>query len=884
MISGRFFPRNLRKGFILLSFYLICVSCSNTKDTFINRTFHNLSAHYNGYYNAGLKIEDALDKLAAGHVDHYDRTLSVFQYGDLSKAKSVYPQLDDAMKRTATVIDRHTMRDKRGNEKPDSEKWIDDNWIVYGKAQFFRHDYFEAIETFKYVETTYKKEPGRHLASMWLAKTYLELTQLKEAEDKLDYLRNQSDFPRKNLWELEATRADFYLQTKNNDKAIEHLTKAAALVKKRESKIRFRFILAQLYQQKGEFKRAFDLYSKVIKMNPKYEMAFSARLNRARCVDSGTGSAEVRKELHKMEKDIKNKDFLDQIYYALAGLSKNEGKEEEQIEYLNKSVRSSTNNANQKALSYLELGKIAYSKPDYRLAQVYYDSTITSLTNDYPGYTDILTRRNSLTKLIKNIRTIELEDSLQKLSALSKAEQETIINNLIETERKAKEEEQIEQQSNQIFDPSSQQDINQFNKAGGSNWYFYNPQAISFGFNEFAKKFGTRKLEDNWRRSNKQSVIANPDELEPDETDSLITDEKEIKDPVAAAEKKRQDMLKTIPSGQEAIDKSKNKIIEAYYNNGMIYREQLNDFNASVATFEELMRRFPGNKFEVQVYYQLYRTYALMNDGVNSEKYKNIILSRFSDTEYAEIIRNPNYFDDKAKRKSTLELFYEETYRKFLNGEYAAVIQRKGEADAQFPKNPLTPKFDLLKTLSIGHLQPLAAFEASLNDIIRNYSEDEVKDRATEILDFLRTRGGQSSTTPPPVPVDSLLNAGRSFSYFPDTTHYVVIIFQNIGGPLDANILKSRLSDFNSANFSAKTLNIQDILFDHRDKIVIIRSFANKAEALAYNSILYDNDAVYGNINPDAYKEFVISENNLPELLKQKKTDEYDDFYRSFYK
>ncbi|MFN8166851.1 MAG: hypothetical protein U0X76_11980, partial [Bacteroidia bacterium] len=202
---------------------MVWTSCSNTKDTFINRTFHNLSAHYNGYYNAGLKLEDGLDKLATASTDHYDRILPIFQYGDATKVKAIYPQLEDAMKRTSTVISRHTIYDKRGNEKPDSEHWIDDNWLLYGKCQFFKHDYFEAIETFKYVEITYKKEPTRHLASLWIAKTYLELTQLKEAEDKLDYLRNQSDFPKKNRWEYEAVNADFYLQTKNYDKATEHL-------------------------------------------------------------------------------------------------------------------------------------------------------------------------------------------------------------------------------------------------------------------------------------------------------------------------------------------------------------------------------------------------------------------------------------------------------------------------------------------------------------------------------------------------------------------------------------------------------------------------------------------------------------------------------------
>ena len=340
MISFSFLRRILATGSFLVLVSLLWTSCSNTKDTWVNRRFHNLSSHYNGYYNAGLKVEDGVDRLAASHENKYDRTLSVFQYANSEKSKAIYPQMDDAMKRLGTVIQRHTILDKRGNEKPDSEKWIDDNWLLYGQALFYKHQYFEAIEAFTYVEVTYKKSPTRHLGSMWLAKSYLQLTMLREAENKLDYLRNQKDFPKKKLWELAAVNADFYLQTRNFDKTIEHLEIAYKLAPKRKDRIRFMFILAQLYQQKEEYQKAFDLYTSVIKKNPPYEMDFNARINRARCSDGGgKGGEMVRKELTKMEKDPKNLEYLDQIYYALAGLAEKEGNEPEEVRLLNKSIQ-----------------------------------------------------------------------------------------------------------------------------------------------------------------------------------------------------------------------------------------------------------------------------------------------------------------------------------------------------------------------------------------------------------------------------------------------------------------------------------------------------------------------------------------------------------------
>jgi tetratricopeptide (TPR) repeat protein len=892
MISFGFLRRFALTGTFLALFSLMWTSCSNTKDTWVNRRFHHLSSHYNGYYHAGLKIQEGVDKLAASHENKYDRTLSVFQYANSEKSKAIYPQMDDAMKRLGTVIQRHTIIDKRGNEKPDSEKWIDDNWLLYGQALFYKHQYFEAIEAFQYVEVTYKKSPTRHLGSMWLAKCYLQLTMIREAGNKLDYLRNQKDFPKKKLWELAAVNADFYQQTRNDEKTIEHLEIAYKLAPRREDRIRFMFILAQLYQQEGEFQKAFNLYTKVIKKNPPYEMDFNARINRARCSDAGTkGGETVRKELFKMEKDPKNKEYLDQIYYAMAGLAQKEGDQEEEMRLLNKSVRASTGNQNQKAISYLALAKIYFVKPDYRNAQLYYDSTISNLSNDHPDYTETLTIRNSLTRLVKYLKTIELEDSLQVLSRLSPEELNSVLNKKIQDDslaqvaaKKVEEEEQVQS----IFDQSRLKDVNTFNRASGSNWYFYNPQAISFGTNEFTKRWGNRKLEDNWRRSNKATIF--PSGLEEESKDTSTIEEEVITDPVLAAKKKREDMIKTIPSSPEDLEKSKSKIVDAYYNAAMIYREQLNDPEASTEMFEMLLSKYPGNRFEIQSYYQLYRIYNQLGNTAKAEVYKNLILTKYPDTEYAEIIRNPNYAQDLIGKKSNLELFYEDTYRMYLSGDYATVMQRKAQAEVQFPLNPLIPKFDFLRTLSVGRTQPLAMFEVSLKDIIRNYSNDPVKDEAQNILDYINgmkaslsdSSGTAVSLITPPAS-DSLSNV-RLYNYLPDTTHYVLVIFQAIGGELDGEKFKIKLSDFNTKFYGTKSLNISDIMLDHRNKIVIIKSFKNKKEALEYNSHMYNHDEVYPNISPNAYRQFVISVNNLSSLISEKKTDDYDDFYRSFYK
>ncbi|HNP97675.1 MAG TPA: hypothetical protein PKK99_01395, partial [Bacteroidia bacterium] len=176
--------------------------------------------------------------------------------------------------------------------------------------------------------------------------------------------------------------------------------------------------------------------------------------------------------------------------------------------------------------------------------------------------------------------------------------------------------------------------------------------------------------------------------------------------------------------------------------------------------------------------------------------------------------------------------------------------------------------------------QPVPAFEASLNDIVRTYGSDPVKDEAQNILDYLHNSG---SKTPEPEPADTVQQV-KLFTYAPDTTHYVVIIFQAVGGPLDGNRLKNKISDFNSTNYSQKGYTMMDMMLDHRNKIMVIKSFPNKTEALSYSNHVYDNDDIFGNLNPDSYQQYVISVNNLPALMQEKKTDKYEDFYRMFYR
>ena len=438
----------------ILFILIILSSCGTRKNNIVSRAYHGTTTHYNYFFNARERVKQGAATLAASHEDKYDHVLSVFKNGNVNKAKAIFPDMDEAIKKASIAIQRHTIyaKSKKDPKLAERNKWIEDCYLLIGQAQFYKHDFWTAIETFQYTSSEYKEGDVRFDALIWLTRSYLELGKLTDAEYLIDFLKNEKALPLRLKGEFAATAASFHLLRNNQSSAIEEMAHAAAYTKKKDTRSRYYFILGQLLQKQDSLQGAFSAYSKVIRLNPPYELAFNARIRRARCFDSNSLDAEaVKRELNKMLRDDKNKEYLDQIYYALAGIAQQEKKEEEAIKLLDLSVAASSANANQKALSYKALGDIYYNRPDYLPASEYYDSCITSLSNEHPDYYEILQRRNSLERLVKNLKIIMLEDSLQGLSRLSVTERaakidEVIANEVATAEKLKKEKEKEDKQ------------------------------------------------------------------------------------------------------------------------------------------------------------------------------------------------------------------------------------------------------------------------------------------------------------------------------------------------------------------------------------------------------------------------------------------------------
>jgi len=416
----------------------------------------------------------------------------------------------------------------------------------------------------------------------------------------------------------------------------------------------------------------------------------------------------------------------------------------------------------------------------------------------------------------------------------------------------------------------------------GGGWYFYNPNAISFGLNEFLKKWGNRKNEDNWRRSSKQLAISeNPEEEEKIDSTLILAALQRDSLRALSNDKRKEAYLKAIPVSEESKKQSDDKIIEAYYNAGLIYKEQLNNPKEAAEDFETLLKRYPENKYKLATYYNLYRSYLTLKDSVKADYYKDILMSKYPDSEYSKIIMNPNYFKENQKKTAILQVFYENTFRAYQNGQYEAVIERKSQADSLFPPNALTPKFEFLKALAIGKTKPLPEFEASLKYVAAKYPKDSVSMRAQEILDFINKPNAKE------VKQDSVKASVISkqpvveFVYKQDTLHYVMIVFPN--GMINANDLKGKISEFNNQYYNTSNYEISNAFLGNTQQFILVKTFNNDEEALDYYNALLESETVFEGIPISILSRFVITPSNMLLMMANNDSGTYEAFFKKNY-
>jgi tetratricopeptide (TPR) repeat protein len=713
----------------LASFSL--ASCSQHGTSFTNQAYHNLTAHYNAYYLAKEKITEAEVALFQNRKDDYTRILDVITPLDSSQAGAVKTQAEYAIQKASIAIQRHK-----------NSKWLDDSYLVVGKARHLLMDYPNAIETYKYVNTESKSPSAQHQAMIGMLQAFTEMKDYNYARAVIERLRKEK-LKKRDLVEFYLARAQYHLQQQEYDPTLAVLKKTVRMMRRGERRARVHFIIAQLYQEIEKGADAYKHYTATLRNNPSFELAFYAKLHSIEVYQSkgAQGNRRLMANFRKLLHDAKNAEYKDKIYYHMALYEYREKRYQKAIDYLKQSVQANTTDAAQKGYSFLKMGEIYYDNlKQYDLAKMYYDSTLSSLPQTVPGYEVIAKRQKVLDSFVTNITTIETEDSLQNLARMDDQSLDALFEKvLVAEEEKQKELErlerrQMEQESTSIFEgtnPDGPQDPNaRSNRGGGGGgggnnasgtWYFANTAAVSQGRTAFARKWGNRAPEDNWRRSAREREVAF--EEDPAQARRAATGVPPAEAaPQMDRKQRKETMLGTLPRTPEALTASNKKVEDAYYNLGKIYHLELQETPNALNTFDTLLTRYPESEYKPEVYYFLYIIHK-SEANEQQETYKNKLLAEYPTSSFAKLVANPDYLKDDNLANLEAERAFSEAYQQYEYGNYADADRLVADGLNRFQTGETNERFKVLRIRIVGKTKGVNAYRDALNEFLSQHPE-----------------------------------------------------------------------------------------------------------------------------------------------------------------
>lgn len=862
--------------------------CSTKRNTITRRAYHNLTSHYNLFWNGEYSLMEGDRQLRNTVKDDYSKVLRVYNYGTKNDAMGLNAQMDRALQKTSICVQKHSMK-FNGKERV---KWIDDAYLVMGKAHFYKQDYIPAKRTFDFVTTEFSYNDIALVSNLWLVKTYIQTEQYSKAIAIIELLQSKmagrKKLPKELVRNFDLTVADYYIATKDYRRAISYLKTGMMVTKDRDMRLRVMFILGQIYMELNDAKHATEWFKRVSKKNPPYEMLFESKMNMARMGSSGNAK-ELYKMLNRMLDDRKNEEYIDRIYFAMAELAMREGDVNKAIGYYRESVANAKTNRIQRANSSLKVATILFDRNNYELAQAYYDTAVNAMDREsYLGYDSIRNISLTLNDLVGNLTIIRDQDSLLRVASMDSISRNALIDKIIaqviEQERIDKERQEYEEQLALMGSSVGKSTVQTEDPKASGAWYFYNPTILGSGYSEFSKKWGMRKLEDNWRLSDKRNIGSGA--FDDGYSDSGKDDEEGKKsDKTALTDHDRGYYLQSLPFTDEQKQEAHLQISGALYNVGFIYLDRLSDYPHSIEAYERLDTHYPGNKNELPAWYALYKMYNDMKDTEKADDYKSRILSKYPESSYASFILDPNYYkklEEESKQASDL---YTRTYDAYQQGQYYRVRMNAERAlDLYAADTALAPRFALLDAVARGRLETVDSMAYALLRVVKNYPNSSIRSYATTLLqdvndeyhlgidlrDIAEGKGDKKDDKPK-----------APYVYEPNTQHLVVVVFNPKVIRVDP--LKVRISDFHKKDYRFKEFEINSMVFNEQ-MLVSISPFDNEKEAKDYIASMFLTDYIFGGMAKDSYSVLPVSVKNYPVFFKEKKLDEYKAFLEEFSK
>lgn len=905
------------------TFITALFSCSPKKNNAATRRYQAFITKYNIYYNGDTHFKETLKEMENKYEDDYSQLLFMHPIEAKNNPKSPQPSgsFDRSIEKAQKAIQLRSItkrpKKKSGKQSAEYKEWLKreeynpflhNAWMMMGRSQFFNGDFLGAASTFFYTSKHFRWLPETVTeAQLWQARSYCALDWLFETENIIIKIKDEQ-LTNNTLKELyNNVYANYYIKLNDYDKAIPYLQKAIDYADGSQ-KTRLRFLLGQLYSRIGKKQEAYEAFKKAGgASSAPYRTKFNARIKQSEVYTGDNIESEV-KALKRMTRYDRNKDFLDQVYYAIGNIYLSRKDTLKAIENYEMANKKSTRNGIDKAINQVTLGNLYYIRHNYDKAQPCYSEAVPQLPENYPNYLQLKRRSDVLDELAVYSQNVTLQDSLLRLSELTPEQLDKVINKIIEDLKKKEKEEEENAKREEYLAQQRAQGSNLQNTGSSApktftlntddSWYFYNTATKNAGKTEFQKNWGSRKLEDNWRRRNKASFDssefeANNDGEDGEENDSVATDStgKELTKEDEEKLKRAEDphypeyYIKQIPKTDEEKNTAHEIIQEGLYNMGIILKDKMEDFSASRSEFDRLLTRYPDNIYRLDTYYNLYIMAVRQNDYTEAEKYRSLIIEQFPESNYGIAMQDPDYLENLKTMNSRQEELYTQAYNAYLNNNNGAVHEAYEYMIKEYPLSRIIPKFMFLHALAYVTEKDSEKFNSTLKELLEKYPETDITPLASSYLkQMAQGRKLESSSSnlrgmiwDTRLGSDSIANANASkpaeFTINPDEPQLLVLLFST--KQVASNQLLYDIARFNFNTFDVKSFDLEQMSFGELG-LIVIKGFNNQKELDRYRQILSTNSEF---ALPKQVRPVNISAKNFELLLSEGRSfEEYFNF------
>ena len=903
---------------LLAAVLLAATGCSTQKNTAKTRWWHSFKARYNTYYNGTLAYIDGSLEKENGNKDNFTEMLPLYTVGNKQSREIGKGNFEKAIEKCQKTIKLHSIKkrpvwDKKRRKTEKDIEWLSRReynpflwkaWMLMGRSQFYKGAFDEAASTFAYMGRLYQTQPAIYAKSRaWLAKCYLEEGWLYDAEDVVRNMERDSiHWSARKEWDY--TYADYYIHTGDYAKAIPYLRKVIKHEMRRKQRAREWYLMGQMQAALGNKAEAMRAYKRVIRQNPPYEVEFNARIAMTEVMSGGQWKKMVSR-LKRMAASDKNKEYLDQVYYAIGNIYLAQNDTAKAISAYERGAAKATRSGIEKGVLLLKLGDIYWEMERYNDAQRCYGEAIGLLDKERKDYEELSHRSKVLDQLVPYTDAVHLQDSLQTLAKMDEKDRNAAIDRTI-AELKRKEKEERDRLAEQNAQETMQQNgggnnmqqqnnrqQNNMNQQTNGLWYFYNATAVSQGKSAFQKMWGKRENVDNWQRVNKTVVNfgGNQEETELSEAqlDSIARQEAiedslaQIADSAQNDPHKREYYLAQIPFTEDQIEAS-NKIIEdGLFNAGVIFKDKLNNLPLSEKQLKRLTSQYPDFEKMADAYYHMYLLYMRKGETDVAEGYVERLKKEYPESEWTTLLSDP-YFVENAKLGVHMEdSLYASTYDAFKAARYAEVSGNVRISDSRFPLGANRDKFVFIGGLSKLNEGDAEGCLEDMNTVVKKWPQSGVAEMAGMIVKGVsegkRLKGGKFDLDNvwerrSEVLTDNDSTAVRELS----DERFAAFTFMIAYKPdsTDENRLLFELARYNFTSFLVRNFDIavEDADGIHRMKV---SGFRNYDEALQYVRQLFTNKTITSLIGRN--RTIIISEKNLPLLGRQFSYDDYARFY-----